>query len=42
MPESKLSNAPENNYFAVSFTYLKLRKVRDNYKRVGESKGGVR
>lgn len=39
---SKISNAPETESLAVSFTHLKLRREHEeDYMKVGESKVGI-
>lgn len=39
MPESKISDAPENDSFTVFFIHLELwRKCKDNYRKAEESK----
>ena len=42
MLESNISNAPENNTFAVSFMHLELgRECKEDYMEVEESKAGT-
>lgn len=42
MPGSKLSNAPENDSFVVSFISLELRReYRKDYMKVGQSRQGL-
>lgn len=40
MPGSKISKAPENNSFAVTFLYLKLKEGKEDYMKVRKSKAG--
>ena len=40
--KSKISNAPENDSFAVSFIHFVLRREhQEDYMKVGESKAGI-
>ena len=42
MQGSKISNAPENNSFALSFMHLKLRReFKEGYSKMGESEEGL-
>lgn len=42
MPGNKLSNAPENDSFVVSFIPLELRReYRKDYMKVGQSRQGL-
>ena len=41
MPGSKISNALENDSFAVAFLYLELKECKEDHMKVGESKVGI-